>query len=221
LLRRCVALALVGLIGWIATGPPLAGAQGPEGTATPAQPQATATAAPSPGAAATTQPQPAAGAGQSQTTPVAGQPQATTISQYVRDQGHTLTADEAAFFDADEVIQAVYTQALVNIELLARAETVPQTEEWAQSVARNLELLMALDPTAAPPAPPSLQRLRELAVEQRQHYRAAATQWWQAFQADARDWRERGMAEQGAGLQVLYAWQAEFAARYPRAEGPR
>jgi hypothetical protein len=150
-----------------------------------------------------------------------GQPQATTITQYVRDQGHTLTPEEAAFFDADEAIQGIYTQALVNIELLARAETLPQTEEWAQSVARNLEVLIAIDPAAAPPAPPSLQRFRDLVVEQRTHYRAAARQWWQAFQADEPDWRQRGLAEQGAGLQVLYAWQAEFATRYPRAEGQR
>jgi len=150
-------------------------------------------------------------------TPAPAQPQATTITQYVRDQGHTLTPEETAFFDADEAIQSLYTQALVNIELLARAEPVPQTNEWAQSVARNLEVLMAIDPAAAPPAPPSLQRFRDLAVEQRTHYRTAANQWWQAFQADAPDWRQRGLAEQGAGLQVLYTWQAEFSSRYPRA----
>lgn len=162
-----------------------------------------------------------AGAQSAGGTSATSQPQAGTISQYVRDQGHALTPEEAAFFDADEAIQAIYTQALVNIELLARAETVPQTEEWAQSVARNLELLLAIDPAAAPPAPPSLQRLRDLVVEQRSHYRAAAQQWWQAFQADEPDWRQRGLAEQGAGLQVLYAWQAEFANRYPRTEGQR
>jgi len=149
------------------------------------------------------------------------QPQATSISQYVRDQGYALTPEEIAFFDADEAIQSIYTQALVNIELLARAEPVPQTGEWAHSVARNLELLMAIDPTAAPPAPASLQRFRDLVVEQRTHYRAAATQWWQAFQADAPDWRQRGLAEQGAGLEVLYTWQAEFARRYPRNDGQR
>ena len=33
-------------------------------------------------------------------TTATGQPQATTITQYVRDQGHTLTPEEAAFFDA-------------------------------------------------------------------------------------------------------------------------
>jgi len=148
-------------------------------------------------------------------------PQVTSISQYVRDQGYTLTPEEIAFFDADEAIQNIYTQALVNIELLARAEPVPQTEQWAQSVARNLEVLIAIDPNAAPPAPASLQRFRDLVVEQRQHYRVAANQWWEAFQADAPDWRQRGLAEEGAGLQVLYTWQAEFANRYPRNDGQR
>jgi hypothetical protein len=183
--RGWVALALVALMGWIASSPTPVGAQAAGGATD------------------------------------AAQPQATTISQYVRDQGHTLTPEETAYFDADEAIQTIYTQALVNIELLARAEPVPQTSEWAQSVARNLEVLIAIDPTAAPPAPASLQRFRDLVIEQRTHYRAAARQWWQAFQADEPDWRQRGLAEQGAGLQVLYTWQAEFATRYPRAEGPR
>ena len=162
-----------------------------------------------------------AGAQSAGSTPATGQPQSSAITQYVRDNGHTLTPEEAAFFDADEAIQNIYTQALVNIELLARSEPRPATEEWAQSVARNLEVLLAIDPTAAPPAPPSLQRFRDLVVEQRTHYRAAAQQWWEAFQANDLDWRQRGLAEQGAGLQVLYAWQAEFATRYPRSEGQR
>jgi len=143
------------------------------------------------------------------------QPQTMTLSQFLQTQGHRLSSEETAFFDADEQIQNTYMQTIVALELLSRADADARTNEWRQSVGNALLVLINTDPAAAPPAPASLQRLCELAVSQRRHYQTAARQWLEAFQGGDAAWIERGDGERQAGLRDLYSWQEELVTRYP------
>jgi hypothetical protein len=147
--------------------------------------------------------------------------QSLPISQSLQSQGHRLTPEEIAYLDADEAIQTLWVNAVGAIDLLSRTEPAARDQEWAQSMGNALGLLLSLDPAGAPAAPPSLQRLRELAVAQRTHYRAAATRWVEAMQSGDPDWPQRGMDEVRAGLQDLYRWQEELVTRYPRPQGGR
>ena len=143
-------------------------------------------------------------------------PPVMTVSQSLQQLGHTLSPDEIAFFDADEVIQTQYMQALVTIDLLARTAEADRNDEWRQNVLTALNQVANMDPSAAPSAPSALARLRELAVAQRTHYRNAARAWLTAFQANDAQWSERGTDEMLAGLQDLYRWQEALSTRYPR-----
>jgi len=143
------------------------------------------------------------------------QSQASSLSQFLQSQGHSLSPEETAFFDADEAIQNTYMQDIVAIALLARTDPDARTDDWRQSVGNALLLLINTDPAAAPPAPAGLQRLRDLAVSQRRHYQAAARLWLEAFQAGDPNWIDRGDEERQAGLRDLYSWQEELVTRYP------
>lgn len=142
-------------------------------------------------------------------------PAATTFSQALRAQGHNLSDAEVAFLDSDEQIQANYIQALVNIDLLSRVDAERRTDSWRQAVLSELNRILAQDPAAAPPAPPSLEQFRELAVAYRRDVFAAASKWLEAMQANDPEWLQRGTADYSSSLQRLSAMQQELANRYP------
>ena len=137
------------------------------------------------------------------------------ISQLIRDAGHSLTDAEAAYLDADQQVGGQYVALLFQVVTLAGPDPgVPDAATQANVVA-ELQRLLALDPAASPQAPPSLQALRELVVEQRAGIRRAAARWLEALQAGDPDWRLRGNDELAAAQQSLVSWQQELASRYP------
>jgi len=142
------------------------------------------------------------------------------MSQFLQQAGFSLDAAEATYLDADQNVQIQYVGPLLEVFRLAGPESgVPDSATQAQIVAA-LQKVIALDPNAAPPAPPSLARLRELAVEQRTALRRAAAGWLGALQAGDEDWRQRGADDFVAAQQSLGAWNQEMFTRYPPPEQP-
>jgi len=139
----------------------------------------------------------------------------TTFSQYLRANGYNVTDAESQFLDADEQIQAIYTQTLVNIDLLARVEAALRGDEWRQALAGELTRIVNMDPNGAPAAPPSLQRLRDLGIDQRTHMWRAARAWLDAVQAGDPEWLQRGGEEYRSGMAGMSSWQQELVSRYP------
>ena len=143
-----------------------------------------------------------------------------TFSQYLRTQRHRLSDAETAFFDADEAVQTVYAQALVNVDLLSRVDPERRNDEWRQALLGELGRILATDPASAPAAPPNLQRLRELGIAQRTNMWAAARRWLDALQAGDPEWLQRGGDEFRAALQGMSNWQQELVALYPPPQQP-
>jgi len=141
------------------------------------------------------------------------------ISQIIRQAGYTLSDAEAAYLDAEQRVQGQYLTPLFQVVTLAGTEGIPSDATRA-NILTELQKVTSLDPNAAPEAPASLQRLRELAIEQRGAIRAVAQQWLNALQAGDPDWRTRGASDFMAAQQSLSDWQQELASRYPPPEPP-
>jgi hypothetical protein len=142
------------------------------------------------------------------------------MSQFLQQAGFSLDAAEATFLDADQDVQIQFVGPLFEVFSLAGGESgLPDSATQAQIVAA-LQKVIALDPNAAPQAPPALARLRELAVEQRSALRRAATGWLSALQAGDEEWRQRGADDFVAAQQSLGAWNQEMFTRYPPPEQP-
>lgn len=138
-----------------------------------------------------------------------------TFSQYLRSNGYNISDAESQFLDADEQIQAVFTQTLVNVDLLSRAEAAMRNDDWRQALVGELRRLVNMDPNAAPVAPASLQRLRDLGVDQRLHMWRAARAWLDAVEAGDPEWLQRGSEEFRYGMAGMSSWQQELVSRYP------
>ena len=145
----------------------------------------------------------------------AEQPQITSFSQLLRTNGYTLSDAEAQYLDADEQFQLTYAQGLWNVHLLSLVDPAQRNDEWRQAIVGELNRLVAADPSAAPQAPASLQRHRELGMAQRSQVREAARQWLAAVQASDPEWLERGGDAYRAALQGLESWQQELLVRFP------
>jgi hypothetical protein len=137
------------------------------------------------------------------------------MSQVIRQAGHSLTEAEAAYLDAEQQLQIAWVTPLWQIVTLAGPEGGLPDASTQAAIRAELEKLLTLDPTAGPPAPPQYQRLRELAVAQRQALQRAAQAWLAALQAGDPDWRQRGADDAQAAQRALEEWAAEMVARYP------
>lgn len=144
------------------------------------------------------------------------------MSQFLQQAGFTLDAAEATYLDADQDVQIQYIGPLFEVFSLAGAEESGLPDSATQEkIVAALQKVVALDPNAAPQAPSSLARLRELAVEQRAALRRAAAGWLGALQAGDEDWRQRGADDFVAAQQSLGAWNQEMFTRYPPPEQPQ
>jgi hypothetical protein len=142
------------------------------------------------------------------------------MSQFLQQAGFSLEAAEAAYLDADQNVQFQYVGPLFEVFGLAGPEAGLPDSATQERIVAALQKVTALDPNAAPQAPPSLARLRELAVEQRAALRRAAASWLSALQAGDEDWRQRGAEDFVAAQQSLGAWNQEMFTRYPPPEQP-
>jgi hypothetical protein len=143
-----------------------------------------------------------------------------TMSQFLEQAGFSLSPAEVNFLDTDQQVQLQWVTPLLDMIGLAGPDAgLPDTDTQAKIVA-DLQQVLALDPNAAPQAPSSLQRLRELAVEQRQALQRAANAWLSALQAGDAEWRTRGGDDFAAAQQSLAAWNQEMFTRYPPPEQP-
>jgi hypothetical protein len=145
----------------------------------------------------------------------------TTVSpsQLIRQAGYTLTDAEAAYLDADQPIGQQYSTALLQVMALGGPNAGLPDSTLQPAVEAVLQRLAALDPSATPDAPDSLQRVRTLAVEQRQATQRAATAWLAALQAGDPNWWQAGADDLAAANLALQNWQQELAARYPPPQG--
>jgi hypothetical protein len=143
------------------------------------------------------------------------------MSQFLQQAGFSLDPAEATYLDEDQAVQIQYVGPLFEMFGLAGSEQsgLPDGETQEKIVAA-LQTVLALDPNAAPQAPPSLARLRELAVEQRAALRRAAAGWLSALQAGDENWRQGGADDFSAAQQSLGAWNQEMFTRYPPPEQP-
>jgi hypothetical protein len=143
------------------------------------------------------------------------------LSQIIREAGHALSDAEAAYLDADQLVQAQYAAPLFRVIGLAGPGTTGVPEGQVRlTIESELQSLAGLDPSAAPVAPPSLSRFRELAVEHRTALRRAAAAWLAGLQAADPDWRDRGAGDFAAAQQSLATWQQELLGRYPPPSQP-
>ena len=140
------------------------------------------------------------------------------ISQIIRQSGYPLSDAEAAYLDADQPLQGQYLAPFFQIVTLAGTEGIPSDSTRATIIA-ELQKVTILDPNAAPEAPPSLQRLRQLSIQQRAGMRAVAQQWLEGLQTGDPDWRTRGASDFQAAQQSLSEWQQELANRFPPPTG--
>ncbi len=142
------------------------------------------------------------------------------MSQFLQQAGYSLSPAEASYLDADQQVQLQWVMPLIDMFGLAGPDAgLPDADTQAKIVA-DLQQVLALDPNAAPQAPPSLESLRTLAVEQRQALRRAASAWLNALQAGDPDWRTSGTDDFVAAQQSLAAWNQEMFSRYPPPEQP-
>ncbi|HLI28788.1 MAG TPA: hypothetical protein VKZ60_17115 [Chloroflexota bacterium] len=137
------------------------------------------------------------------------------MSQVIRQAGYSLTDAEAAYLDAEQQLQFEWVAPLWQVVTLAGTESGLPDASTQAAIRAELEKLLAMDPTAGPAAPPQYQRLRELAVAQRQALQRAARAWLAALQAGDPDWRQRGADDAQAAQRALEEWAAEMVARYP------
>jgi hypothetical protein len=138
------------------------------------------------------------------------------ISQIIRQAGYTLSDAEATYLDAEQQLQAQYLAPMLQVMALAGGPEAGVPSDATQAgIVAELQKVVALDPGAAPEAPTTLQRLRELAVLQRVGLRRVAEQWLEALQGGDPDWRTRGASDFQAAQQSLADWQQELASRYP------
>ncbi|HZU06818.1 MAG TPA: hypothetical protein VFB73_12675 [Chloroflexota bacterium] len=136
-------------------------------------------------------------------------------SELIRQAGYSLTDAEARYLDGDNQVQLAWVMPLAQaLNLAGPGPGLPDPDTQAGIVAAFQQIL-ALDPAAAPEAPPTLQRLRELAIEQRAALQRAVAAWLAALQAGDPDWRLRGADDFIAAQQSLAAWQQELFSRYP------
>jgi len=140
-------------------------------------------------------------------------------SQLIRQAGYVLSDAEAAYLDADQPIGQQYSAALLQVMALGGPNAGLPDETAKPALEVVLRRLVALDPTAAPEAPPSLQPLRALAIEQRQATQRAATAWLAALEAGDPDWWQAGANDLALANQALQNWQQELASRYPPPAG--
>src|SRR5215210_7887028 len=105
------------------------------------------------------------------------------ISQIIRQAGYALSDAEAAYLDAEQQLQAQYLAPMLQVMALAGGPEAGMPGDATQAgIVAELQKVVALDPSAAPEAPATLQRLRELAVLQRVGLRRVAEQWLEGLQ---------------------------------------
>jgi hypothetical protein len=128
------------------------------------------------------------------------------LSAALRNAGYTLTAEEAAYLDADEGVTEQFLTPLLTIELHA---PYVQDEYSRQIVLAELRRLAALDPTATPVAPPpTLAELHRLALARRTSLQEAARQWLEGLEANDPAWVARGAEAYGRARQAEADWYA-------------
>ena len=140
-------------------------------------------------------------------------------SELVRQAGYALSDAEAAYLDADQPIGQQYNTALLQVMALGGPNAGLPDSAMQPAVEAVLQRLSALEPAAAPEAPASLQRLRTLAVEQRQATQRAANAWLAALRAGDPTWWQAGASDLAVANQALQDWQQELATRYPPPQG--
>ncbi len=139
------------------------------------------------------------------------------LSTALRNAGYTLTAEEAAYLDADEEVTEQFLTPLLTVELHA---PYVQDEYSRQIVLAELRRLAALDPTATPVAPtPTLAELHRLALARRTSLQEAARQWLEGLEANDPAWVARGAEAYGRARQAEADWYALLRQRLS-ASGP-
>ena len=143
--------------------------------------------------------------------PAAGPPLA--ISQRLRAQGHTVTADEAAYLDADEQVTDEYVRLLGYVQLVMSSPA--NAADWRDDMVAFLEPMALLVPDRTPvPPPDTLAAVHAAAVGYHTHLGAAALQWLRAVEANDPQWVQAGLEEYGAAERARLAWQKALYERY-------
>ncbi len=147
-------------------------------------------------------------------------PDSTTVtmpppSQIIRQAGYSLTDAEAAYLDADQQVGQQFATTLLQVMALAGPNGSQLDAASQGAVIAALQKIIALNPSTTPSAPPSLQHLQELAVQQRQATQRAAADWLAALQAGDPNWWQAGADDFATAAQGLQDWKAELQALYP------
>ncbi len=129
-----------------------------------------------------------------------------SISTMLRNAGYVLTAEEAAYLDADEQHTERFVTPLLNVELHA---PYINDEFSRQIVLHQLRAITTLDPAGTGVAPPaSLAELDRVAVARRAALRQAAEQWLAGLEANDPNWVMRGAEAYGTAQQREADWYA-------------
>jgi hypothetical protein len=128
----------------------------------------------------------------------------TSMSAMIRNAGYPISAEEAAYLDADEEATDQFVRAMLTAEL--QAPTI-NDEFSRQTVLAELQRVAALDPGAVSmPAPAALAELNRLAVTRRTAMRQTAQQWLEGLNANDPNWVARGSEAYGAARLAENDW---------------
>jgi hypothetical protein len=146
-----------------------------------------------------------------------------TVSAMIRNAGYSVSAEEAAYLDADEQLTDQFVRAMLTAEL--HAATI-NDDYSRQLVLAELRRVVALDPAAGtPPAPPTLAELNRVSLARRTAIRQTARQWIEGLNANDPNWGARGSDAYGAARVAESDWynllRQIFTARPPAGPGPQ
>jgi hypothetical protein len=127
-----------------------------------------------------------------------------TLSEMIRQAGHRITNEEAAYLDADAELTDQFVRPVLTVDLFAASVV---DEQSRQLVLTALRQIVALDPAARPVAAPArLQELDRLAIARRTAARQAAQRWIEGLEANDPAWLARATEPLGAANRAEAEW---------------
>jgi hypothetical protein len=126
-----------------------------------------------------------------------------TLSEMIRNAGHTLSNEVAAYLDADAAHTEKFVQPVLTVDLFAASLV---DERSRQIVLTALRQVVALDPGTVSPPPPGLADLDRLAVARRTAAQQAARNWIQGLDGNDPGWLFRGSEALGLANQAEGEW---------------
>jgi hypothetical protein len=127
-----------------------------------------------------------------------------TLSEMLRQAGHRIANEEAAYLDADAELTDQFVRPVLTVDLFAASVVDDRSRELVLTALRQI---VAMDPSARRVAPPpTLQELDRLALARRTAAQQAARRWIEGLEANDPAWLARGTEALGAANRAEAEW---------------